>query len=185
MTTDYKIGKGTKRLIQEANAHVKPESHLALEVLELLTSLYFLRQPFRESNDLIENLRILHLMRLLQDDIALRLCKFTDDDTRSWSFEQAHKKIRKRHGNEDTTKQYLALRDQYRDAMRPIEEHRNSYIAHRSKRDRSHLKLLDFREATRLAVEIVDVFAGQRCSYLLNNIDLRREILADWNSAPA
>ena len=182
---EYKIGKKAKKRIEDAHALVKPASHLALEVLELLTSLYFLRQPLQESGDLIENLRSVHLGRLLQDDVVLRLCKFAHDDTRSWSFDQAHKRIRKHHGTEATTTRFLALQERYREMLRPVEAHRNAYVAHRAKRDRLHLKPIDFLDATRLAVEIVDVLAGEQCSYMLGNIDLRHELLGDTSTASA
>jgi len=182
---EYKIGKKAKKRIEDGHALVKPESHLAIEVLELLTSLYFLRQPLQESADLIENLRSIHLRRLLQDDVVLRLCKFADDDTRSWSFDQAHKRIRKRYGTEATTTRFLALRERYREVLRPVEAHRNAYVAHRAKRDRLHLKPIGFRDAARLAVEIVDVLAGEQCSYMLSDIDLRQELLGDASTASA
>jgi len=174
----FQIGKNVRRLIKEGHAGVRPDQHLSLEILEILCSFYFLKRELPESNHAVENLRTLHFVRLLHDDIVIRLCKLAEDDARSWSFPQALKKLRKRsaHSFVDASvdrhiKEFVAL-------VRPIRDHRDSRIAHHSKRDGTHLKPPQLLPAIRLAIEIADALAGEAVRYRLEQIDLRADALS-------
>jgi len=55
-----------------------------------------------------------------------------------------------------------------------MENHRNAYIAHLSKRDRNHLKpTSEMFDAINLALQITNQFCGEKNSYHVLNVDLR------------
>lgn len=174
---NFRMGRNVRRRVEDAHRQVTPEQALSLEVLEILTSFYFLKDVRLESEERLENMRTLWFTWLLHDDIVLRLCKFDEDDSRSWSFTQALKKLRKRSGHRFVEAEVEGLIKEFRDLVRPIRAHRDSYIAHRSKRDRAHLKPPEYLPAIRLAVRITDMLAEERVSYEMLGIDLREDIL--------
>ncbi len=174
---NFQIGENVRRLIMEAHAQTRTDQHLALEILEILCSFYFLKRVVPESDDAQENLRTVHFIQLLHDDIVLRLCKLDEDDARSWSFAQAFKKLRKRpaHSFEDAPVE-RRIRE-FATLVQPIRDHRDSRIAHHSKRDGAHLRPLSLLPAIRVAVEITDALAGESEEYRLQDIDLRADAL--------
>ena len=172
-----RIGKRVKRQIMDSRAQVTPDQELSLEILDILESFYFFKREHPESRTPLENMRTLRFVRLLHDDIILRLCKLADDDSRSWSFIQAFKKLRKRSMHTLVESEVERRIKEFRDRVRPMREHRDSYIAHHSKRDRGHLKPPELLLAIRLAVEITDMLAEKQVSYGILAIDLREDIL--------
>lgn len=163
--------------MKEAHAQVTPNQEISLEIMEILVSFYFLKQEQPESDDLLSNFRTLRFIKLLHDDIILRLCKFADGDSRSWSFDQAHRKLCKRSNHQINESELKRRIKEFRDLVRPLREHRDAYIAHHSKRDRTHLKPPELRPVVRLAVEISDMLAAQDVKYEMSGIDLRADIL--------
>lgn len=179
----FQIGRNARRLIKAAHDRVRPDQELASEIREVLCSFYFLKRELPESKVVLENLRTLHFIRLLHDDIVLRLSKLAEDDARSWSFRQAFKKLSKRSAHSFSDADVDRQIRQFHNLVRPIRDHRDSYIAHRSKRDRAHLKLPELLPAIRLAVEITDALAGEPVSYRLEEIDLRADALGQEEGA--
>ena len=171
------IGKNVRRLTKDANARIKPHGHVSVEILEILTSFYVLKRIRPESSDAHENLRTMHLVRLLRDDVILRLCKLDDNDTRSWSFEQALKKLRKRSSSgfdEPAVQQQIK---EFRNLIKPLREHRDARIAHRTKRDLTFLTPPRLLPAIKLAIEIADALAGCATRYTFLDLDLRADAL--------
>ncbi len=176
---DFKISKKLKRQLKEDSAKIPPQANLALEALELLVSSYFFKGKIPDSNNIIENFETMKFIQLLHNDIILRLCKFADDDSRSWSFAQALKKIRKR-SNFKIPEEELSIKiKKYREIIRNIANHRNAYIAHLSKRDRTFLKPPDLFPLIKMAVEILDDLSGKRKTYKFLDIDLRQELFGE------
>jgi hypothetical protein len=61
-----------------------------------------------------------------------------------------------------------------------MENHRNAYIAHLSKRDRNHLKpTFEMFDAIKLALQIEDQLCDEKNSYQVLNVDLRGAIFGD------
>lgn len=173
----FQIGKNVRRYIKETHAKVSPDQEISLEILEILESFYFLKRERPDSDDALENLRTLRCIRLLHDDVVLRLSKLAEDDSRSWSFSQALKKLRKHSAHTFVEATINNQIRKFRDLIRPIRDHRDSYIAHHSKRHRAHLKPPELLPAIRLAVEITDALAEHEVTYRLGDIDLRKDIL--------
>lgn len=146
---------------------------LGFEILELLWSYYLLRQETKVSDDPVLNLRSMKIIQLLQNDIILRLCKFRDKDSRSLSFDQLLKQEKKSNNNS----RLKTLTDQvkkYRDLTKNIENHREAYVAHLSKRGNEHLKpLAELQGAIKLALDLTDCFWGEENQYEIGGVDLR------------
>jgi len=180
--TVYKMGRNVKRMIEDSHKAVPPVKHLLIEVLEILWS-YYLWQTLPselDSHDPLENLRALKFNELLIGDIILRLCKFRDNDSRSLSFEQVVKDLRKRSATKDRVEDIEPLIKKYKTTTQNIENHRNTYIAHLTKRDRIHLKPPgEIYEAIRLAVQITDKLSGDQNAYSIEGTGLRKAVLED------
>jgi len=176
---NIKMGKEVKRHIKEASVQISYKEHFGLEINDLLTSFYYLKHQKPELSDSSSNMETTWFIHLLYNDIIIRLCKFRDKDNRSWSFNQAHKKLRKRSTSNISANDLADKIQSYRKATVNIDNHRNIYIAHRSKRDREHLKPPDLLSLIRMAVGIVDDLSEPRPSYRLLDIDLRVEVLGE------
>lgn len=163
--------------MKQAHADVTPEQEISFEIMDILLSFYFFKREIPESEEWLANYRTLHFIKLLHNDIILRLCKLADEDSRSWSFDQARRKLRKRCNHKFQDSKYESQIKDFRKLVRPIREHRDTYIAHHSKRDRTHLKPPELLPAIRLAVEISDSLAAENVGYRISNIDLRADIL--------
>ena len=72
--------------------------------------------------------------------VSRRTLYESEDDARSWSFIQAFKILRKRSAHTFVDATIDDLIKNFRDLIRPIRDHRDSYIVHHSKQDRAHLK---------------------------------------------
>ncbi|MCB9106563.1 MAG: hypothetical protein H6633_20305 [Anaerolineales bacterium] len=180
--TVYKLDKKVKRELKDSHKAILPIQYLSVEILDILWSYYLLQTlPYElDSDDRLENLRTLKFIELLIGDIILRLCKFRDNDSRSLSFEQAIKDLRKRSATKGRVEGLEPVIKKYKVTTQNIENHRNSYIAHLSKRDRTHLKpTSEIYEAIQLAVQIVDTLSGEQNSYSIEGIDLRKTVLQD------
>jgi hypothetical protein len=180
--TVYKMGGNVKRMMNNSHKAVPPMKHLLMEVLEILWSCYLWQMlPYElESDDPIKNLRASKFNELLISDIILRLCKFRDDDSRSLSFEQVVKNLRKRSVTKNRVEDIEPLIKEYKTITQNIENHRNTYIAHLAKRDRTHLKPpSEIYEAIRLAVNITDKLSGDQNAYSIEGTDLRKAVLQD------
>lgn len=179
----FRISLRLKNRLKKAHMSIPIEKHLGLEVLELLSSC-FVRDRLSMPNfdDPLKNLESVKILSLVQNDIILRLCKFRDTDSRSVSFDQVLKARRKSMGQEDITRIKHRI-DKYRKLTRNLDEHRNAYIAHIAKRDRTHLRPpAEIKEVVRTAVEISDMLAGERTGYKLHDVDLRAEVLDEKSS---
>jgi hypothetical protein len=163
--------------MKDAHDRVRADQHLSLEVSEILCSFYFLKREFPESDVVLENLRTLHFVGLLHADIVLRLCKLDEDDARSWSFRQVFKKLSKRSAHSFADADIDRQIRQFHELVRPIRDHRDSYIAHHSKRDKTYLKPPELLPAIRMAIEIIDALAEEPVSYRFEEIDLRKDAI--------
>jgi len=153
------------------------ENLLALELTEILWDFYLLKQPMAESDSILENMMQLRFKDLLISSLILRLCKLRDTDTRSLSFDQAIKSLRKQAA---TAARVVGLEPQvkqYRKLTENLEKHRDIRIAHLAKSGRGRLKpTLEIGDAVRLAVKIVDIISGIPVGYCAFGIDLRTEL---------
>ena len=146
-------------------------------MLEILYSHYLLKSVFEEpeSDDALSNMRRIRIAQLLANDIILRLCKFRNDDSRSLSFVQVLKALRKREATQNRVDGLENMIKDYRRITRNLESHRDAYIAHLSKQDRSHLKpTVEVVTAIGLALEITDRLCGEKNSYRVFDLDLRQ-----------
>ena len=178
--TVYKMDKKAKQVIEKSHNAISPVQHLSLEMLEILWSYYLLQAlpSTLDSDDPLENLRTLKFIVLLQGDIILRLCKFRDNDSRSLSFEQVVKDLRTRPATKDRVDGLEPLIKKYRAITQNIENHRDTYIAHCSKRDRTHLKpQIEIYEVIRLAVQITDLLSEKGYSVARRTVAKYREQL--------
>jgi hypothetical protein len=151
-------------------------------MLETLYSYYLLRAVSSEieSSDALTNMRTIKFVQLLTNDIILRLCKFRDDNSMSLSFDQVNKVLRKRAAKKERLDSIESKIKEYRRLTHNMENHRNAYIAHLSKRDRNHLKTpLEMFEAIKLALQITDQLCGGENSYRVLNVDLRGMMFGD------
>jgi acetolactate synthase-1/2/3 large subunit len=71
---------------------------------------------------------------------------------------------------------YRTIRD-FGDLVRPLREHRDTYIAHNAKREHGFLKPPDLLPAIKLAIAIADALSGGKVQYHLQDIDLRADAL--------
>jgi HEPN superfamily AbiU2-like protein len=154
------------------------EKQLGLEVLDLLWSYSLLQSWSMADTDCLVQMKSVTLIRLLSDDIILRLCKLRDDDTRSISLSQVVKHLRKRADSADRAAAVERRLAEYRRLTENLERHRDTYIAHRSKRDKEYLRPpVEMLDAIRLAVALVDELSGMPERYEICGVDLRRDVL--------
>ncbi len=116
---------------------------------------------------------------VLLQDVILRLCKFDDDDPRSWSFDQVAKKLRKRKDTEKRVEGVEDLLKVYRKEIAHLtEQHRNNYIAHLTKTPPGKDKQpKPISAAVSRALQIIDKFSGKRVEFIEQDgkMDLRAE----------
>jgi hypothetical protein len=154
------------------------EQSLGVEMLEILYSYYLLKSLSQEpeSNDPLSNMRRMKITQLLTNDIILRLCKFRDNDSRSLSFDQVNKALRKREAKRNRVAGLEDMIKEYRSLTLNLENHRNAYIAHLSKRDSDHLKpMVELANAIGLALKITDRLCGVKNSFKVLDLDLRQD----------
>jgi hypothetical protein len=145
-------------------------------MLDILTSVHFLKSGHSDSDDFMGNLKSLHVALLMHDDVILRLCKLADEDTRSWSFDQAIKAVRNKTTADDPELNRMVRA--FKAAVRPIKLHRDQRIAHRAKRDRTNLTVSDFAEPIQLALQILDRLSNSTVEYKIQDFDLRGPAMA-------
>jgi len=175
--TDYKIGKNVKRMIKDNTNAIPSETRLAMTMHKILVSYYYFNSLPDEltSDSALKNLRTMEFIRLLLNDIILGLCMFRDDDNRSLSFDQVVKDLKDRKTKKDRIEDIKSLIEGYKQKTKNLENHRNSYIAHNAKSDKSHLKpTTELYKTIQLAVQITDKLSGQKNQYLIEDIDLRQ-----------
>lgn len=174
----YWISTKLKNRFKKLHKSVPIQSHLHVELLELLCTCYFRkRHPLPNSDDPTQNLECIKIHELFMNDIILRLCKFRDTDTRNISFVQVLKK-RKNKLETKSVQELTELVKKYRALTDNIEAHRNTRIAHLAKRDATNLKPpFEIDKAVRLALEIGDKLSGRREDYKLLGTDLRETVL--------
>ena len=163
----------------KSRTSIPPEQGLGIEMLEILHSYYLLQtlSDPAESDNALENMKRMKFIQLLADDIILRLCKFRDDNSMSLSFVQVVKALRKRVAKRGRVDGIETQIKEYKRLTHNLENHRNAYIAHLSKRDRNHLRpTLEIVKAILLALDITDKLSGDENSYRLFDIDLRRAV---------
>lgn len=171
------MGSRVKSQIKDVHARVTPDEHIGLVLLGMLKSYHYLLCERPDSDNAHGNMKLIHFIELLHDDIALRLCNLAEDKSRSWGFAQAFKKLRKR-SNIDLDEDRISRKiKEYRELIRPIRERRDNRIAHYSKRDPSYWRPADIRTAIQMAVEIGDLLARETVEYHLLGLDLRANIV--------
>lgn len=114
-------------------------------------------------------MKTMKLIRLLADDIILRLNKLRDKRRDCLGFSQVARALER---------DINAKLAQFETITENLNAHRNTYIAHQSKGSREHLSPpVEMLEAIRLAVEIGDDLSGDRNQYKMLETDLRAEVL--------
>lgn len=157
--------------------HHTEEIQLAVELSEILWDFWLLKQPMAEFDNVLENMRQQRFMQLLIESLILRLCKFRDTDTRSLSFDQAIKSLRKRAAGAGRVEGLATQVEQYRKITQNLEKHRDNRIAHLAKSGRDRLKpAVEIGDAVRMAVKIVDAISGDRVVYRAFGVNLRAEL---------
>lgn len=153
------------------------EALLTVELSEILWDFYLLKQPIAESDSIVENMTQLRFKDLLIASLILRLCKLRDTDTRSLSFDQTIKSLRKRAASASRVVGLEPQVKQYRKLTENLEKHRDIRIAHLAKTGRGRLKpIVEIGDAVRLAVKIVDIISGFPVGYSAFGIDLRTDL---------
>src|SRR5215510_792011 len=116
--SDYRMGKNVKHAIEKVNRSVSPVNFLGIEMSEILWSYYLWQNSASglSSENTLQNLKILKIDALFFDDIILRLCKFRDSDSRSLSFEQVAKELRKHSATKDRIEGFEPLMKEYKTA---------------------------------------------------------------------
>jgi len=177
--TEYRISNKLKKQLKDSHLRVPVEQRLSLEMLELLSSFYYLQRVSveAESDDMLDNMGRMKFIQLLMNDIILRLCKFRDESSMSLSFIQVLKALRKRATTKQRVEDVEPEIKTYNQLTSNLDNHRNTYIAHLSKRDRAHLKpTVELSDAILLALQITDKLCGGRNSYKVHDIDLRQAV---------
>jgi hypothetical protein len=168
--------------VKKDSNNLSMEARLCVEVLEILLSFYFLQRlpDEAESDDLHENMKRLRFAQLLINDVILRLCKLREDNPNSICFPQVLKTLRKRAACKERAELLQPEVKRYNILTQNLETHRNSYIAHLSKRGTSHLKpLTEMFEAVTLAVQITDALSDEQNSYKFLDVDIREAVLRE------
>lgn len=156
--------------------HQSEEELLGVELSEILWDYYLLRQPMAEFDTVIENMTQLRFRQLLIASLILRLCKLRDTDTRSLSFDQTIKSLRKRPASASRVVGLEPQIKRYRTLTENLEKHRYTHVAHLAKSGRGCLKpTVEIEDAVRLAVRIVDTMNGNPVSHRAFGVDLRAE----------
>jgi hypothetical protein len=158
------------------------EGHLGLEISEILWSFYLLQKlPAEpESDDAYENMKRLRFAQLLINDVILRLCKLREDNPNSICFPQVLKTLKKRVASKERAELLKTEVKRYTTLTQNLERHRNTYIAHLSKKGKGHLKPpTQMLEAVTLAVRITDVLSGGKNSYRFLDVDIRKTVLRE------
>lgn len=179
---EHHISSKLKRKLKDWHNSVPPEENLGIEMLEILYSYYLLQGASLEegSDNALDNLRRVRFVQLLINDIILRLCKFRDDSSMSLSFIQVTKALRKRVVKKERVDGIEAEIRKYNLLTQNLENHRNTYIAHLSKRARTHLKpTVEISDAVTLALQITDRLCGRKNSYKVLDIDLRQVLSSE------
>jgi hypothetical protein len=181
-TSEYRISKNLKKHLKDSHDSIPVEKRLTLEMLEILSSFYFLQRNglAGNSDDALDNMARIKFIQLLTNDIILRLCKFRDESSMSLSFIQVLKALRKRATTKSRVENIEADIKKYNSLTSNLESHRNAYIAHLSKRDRTHLRPpVELFDCIALAIEVTDKLCGCKNSYELLDIDLRRALFGE------
>ena len=158
------------------------DARISEEIGGMLVSCLILKELRPESQDLIQNLKTMHLTLLLTQDIILRLYKLSDERKGTLSF-----KYISRHCSQSVVERRRdrALRpklNNFRKLTKDPREHRHSYIGHLSSDDdRTHLApLVNLYDAVREAVEIWDFLIGDKVTYSLHGeLDLRTAVFGN------
>ena len=149
---------------------------VGFEILEILWSFYLLIREHSDSDNRLENFKRIKMVQLLTNDIILRLCKFRDKDSRSFSFDQLLKDVKKS-GNQERLKKLTEKIKKFREQTKNIQRHRQFYVAHLSKQSRQDLRpITELRPVIKLAVEITDDFCEDTNQYEVGGINLRESL---------
>ena len=188
MDTDAQLMKHLIRLWadqQPADEKKVPDELdvLRSEAHRLLRSFLIARKKIKalgeEACDAVEADQQVWTAHVLLQDVILRLCKFDDDDTRSWSFDQVAKKLRKRKETEKRVAGFDDLLKAFRKAIAHLtQQHRDSYIAHLAKTPPGKDKQpMPITVAVNQALQIIDKLSGKRVEFIEQDgkTDLRAE----------
>lgn len=180
--SDYRISNKLKKELKATHESISPQHHLVLEMGEILWSFYLLKRTRVDSDDALENMRSVWFGSLLSNDIILRLCKFRDNDSRSLSFEQVWKILRKRASTKERAASLESKIKDFKVQTQNLENHRDAYIAHLSKRDHTHLKpTTEILDTILLALQIIDGLCGEETSYKVLDVDVRKDAVRARN----
>ncbi|MFT5115732.1 MAG: hypothetical protein ACI8P9_005085 [Parasphingorhabdus sp.] len=170
-----KVPKKLEKYFKKEWDSIPISSHLEMQVLELLVAYYYKRtlKP-AESDNAIENLRVVHHVSLMDNDLAIKLCRLRDRDNRSICFEQAIKKYKRKIRTERVDRLKTIL-DEFRNVTKEIKTTRDTKIAHFSKKyDGTMPEYEDYEVGIEKAVQFVDELKGKKCEYYLFDMNLRQ-----------
>lgn len=164
----------------------KPPDELAVlrsEAHQLLRSFLLALKQTKvveaEAHEAREGNEKVWIAHVLIEDVILRLCKFDDDDTRSWSFDQVGKKLRKRKATKNQVEGHEKLLKSYSKQIgHLVEQHRNKYIAHlTAKPSGKDQEPKPITAAIQQALGILDKFCGHKVALIEpdEKTDLRAE----------
>ncbi len=153
---------------------------LGIELLEIMLSVYLLRNPAAVGEDYLSQMRSTKVVALLVNDIIVRLGKFREDDNRNWGFREVAKLLGKRTSTASHAVAAAPAIDEFMQGSKRLEDYRNLAVAHLPKRGAAHLHpLTELYRLVALAVRIVDTLAGEKNAYRFGEVDLRKEVMGD------
>ena len=157
------------------------------ECLNLLVAHYVYRKTFEEMKlgeaDRFELLRWIVTLRILENDLILRLCRLDDDEKTNHSFREAVRSLEKTIPQTEVQELHARLKT-FRQSINPIKtKARNFFVAHLSKSaDVPFLPEGGLGSLVLEAVAIVDALAGSAVQYSFSvgsqekPLDLRLEL---------
>jgi len=167
-------------------------ARVQIEIGNALTSYWILRNLRPDSDNLLENFKTTHLMRLLTNDLILVLHKLAGQARRECSFFQAV-----RYCSEDVrvrarTPACKARVNAFRTRVRPLSLVRNQRIAHSPAKDELSFSAMNelqrkelvealcgIYESLREAVRLWDELTQTVNVYQMYGIDLRAELFGE------
>jgi len=152
------------------------DARISEEIGGMLVSCLILKELRPESDDVIQNLKTMHLTLLLEQDIILRLYKLSDERKGTLSFNHISQHCSRSVVERRKDRALRPKLNNFRKLTKELREHRHSYIGHlQADDDRFHLApLVNLYDTVREAIEIWDLLIGEKGTYSLNGeLDLR------------
>lgn len=166
---------------RDVSPRIPPESELALEILNILVSKDIFDSLSTESENIYENLKTMTFLRLLHDDIILRLCKISDTTRDARGAPMIIKKLKKtsvgHFSKFQVAKQALEKLQEYTSKLKPRRDKRIAHIGDQSSRE-VWGPTPDLNKAICAAVKLVDLLNGGICQYKIIDKNLRDQLSA-------